>query len=446
MRRFVLCAIWGIGISTPVGCVYGDFEKLDVHDTGGSAGSGGSASGGTTSSGGKNLGGRIGSAGDTQAGEAGNMSAGQAGSSAAGAAGEAGSSGGAPPGDQNHAGASGADAGAGGTVSDPCAGISACVSGDGCCPLGCNTNVDADCARRCGNGAIETGETCDPPGSCPASCADTKACTIDSSTGAAETCDLSCKHTPIVDCSGGDGCCPIGCNANTDSDCAAVCSNNVREPGETCDPPSSCPATCDDGNVCTTDTTSGTAEACTLACDHTLTSCLCTQANGCISDVSAEVSGSAPPTTAGAPGNAVDGNETSDYRASNSGSSSVSLNLTSRIVLAASTSVDWIELVATAGGGGGGPSGGGGGGYAIKVEVRNSAGGVSLVYDVTGSGSVSSGLNTRSVNTRIQGPFADVASVTVLLSGSGGGSASGGASLVLSEVRIFGLGAWGATK
>jgi cysteine-rich repeat protein len=36
-------------------------------------------------------------------------------------------------------------------------------------------------------------------------------------------------------CVNGDGCCPSGCNANNDNDCASVCGNQVVEPGEVCD-------------------------------------------------------------------------------------------------------------------------------------------------------------------------------------------------------------------
>jgi hypothetical protein len=72
----------------------------------------------------------------------------------------------------------------------------------------------------CGNGLIEAGETCDPPGSCPNSCNDGNTCTIDGSTGSAANCNLSCTHQAISACVNGDGCCPAGCNSNTDSDCA----------------------------------------------------------------------------------------------------------------------------------------------------------------------------------------------------------------------------------
>jgi hypothetical protein len=62
--------------------------------------------------------------------------------------------------------------------------------------------------------------------------------------------DASDDRPDVVSCSGScklgtkDGCCPSGCTANTDSDCAAVCGNKVMEPGELCDPPESCPQSC----------------------------------------------------------------------------------------------------------------------------------------------------------------------------------------------------------
>ena len=42
----------------------------------------------------------------------------------------------------------------------------ACANGDGCCPGGCTANNDNDCQPRCGNGAVEAGETCDPSSVC----------------------------------------------------------------------------------------------------------------------------------------------------------------------------------------------------------------------------------------------------------------------------------------
>ena len=59
--------------------------------------------------------------------------------------------------------------GNGGTCSAACqaAGTQTkCVNDDGCCPSGCNANNDNDCKPSCGNGVVESGETCDPPSSC----------------------------------------------------------------------------------------------------------------------------------------------------------------------------------------------------------------------------------------------------------------------------------------
>ena len=158
--------------------------------------------------------------------------------------------------------------------------ISACAGGDACCPAGCNVNNDADCSATCGNSVIEPGETCDPPGTCPASCSDGNACTLDTATGSAANCNLACTHAAIVSCESGDGCCPAGCNANNDADCSTTCGNGVIEPGETCDPPGTCPTTCNDGNACTVDTTTGSAENCNVACVRTAV-VTCSSGDGC---------------------------------------------------------------------------------------------------------------------------------------------------------------------
>lgn len=39
--------------------------------------------------------------------------------------------------------------------------ITICMSGDGCCPPGCNTNIDTECPPVCGNGILEPLEICD---------------------------------------------------------------------------------------------------------------------------------------------------------------------------------------------------------------------------------------------------------------------------------------------
>ena len=152
--------------------------------------------------------------------------------------------------------------------------VTACVGGDGCCPTGCHANNDSDCTPVCGNGTVEAGETCDPPGSCPTSCFDGDPCTEDLLGGDAANCNVSCSFPLIVTCSGTDGCCPTGCNAVNDSDCSANCGNGVVEPGETCDPPGTCPSTCADTDPCTTDTLTGSAANCNATCTHTaITSC-----------------------------------------------------------------------------------------------------------------------------------------------------------------------------
>ncbi len=72
--------------------------------------------------------------------------------------------------------------------------------------------------RTCGNGVRDPGETCD--GDCPTACDDGDVCTADLLTGSAETCDAACRFTPIPICTGGDGCCPVGCTTATDPDCS----------------------------------------------------------------------------------------------------------------------------------------------------------------------------------------------------------------------------------
>jgi hypothetical protein len=144
------------------------------------------------------------------------------------------------------------------------------VAKDGCCPAGCNANTDLDCSPTCGNGAVETGETCDPPSSCPTSCDDGNSCTTDQMTGSSAKCNVACTHTNKgCNSVAKDNCCPAGCNANTDLDCSPTCGNGAVEAGETCDPTSSCPISCDDGNVCTTDQMTGSSAFCNVVCTHT---------------------------------------------------------------------------------------------------------------------------------------------------------------------------------
>jgi len=137
---------------------------------------------------------------------------------------------------------------------------------------------DSDCKFTCGNGVLDStvGEACDTAiasgdGACAASCDDGQACTTDVLSGS--ECTTSCVHAAITAAADGDGCCPAGANANTDDDCSAMCGNGILEPGELCDPgitagAGACPASCDDGVACTTDTLMNPG-SCQASCAHT---------------------------------------------------------------------------------------------------------------------------------------------------------------------------------
>ncbi|HEY5921529.1 MAG TPA: hypothetical protein VIV11_07650, partial [Kofleriaceae bacterium] len=129
--------------------------------------------------------------------------------------------------------------------------ISACGGGDGCCPASCNNASDSDCSASCGDGNIDMNETCDPPGTCPTTCNDGNTCTTDLLTGSSANCNAACSTSSITMCTAGDGCCPNGCTSVTDADCNPSCGNGVVEAGETCDPKSTCPTSCNDSNACT---------------------------------------------------------------------------------------------------------------------------------------------------------------------------------------------------
>lgn len=159
--------------------------------------------------------------------------------------------------------------------------ITACAAGDQCCPAGCSPANDSDCAIICGDGAVEAGETCDhaitagAAGACPRTCDDEDACTTDFASGSTEACTRTCVHQPITACLSDDGCCPPGCSAATDRDCAPHCGDKHVGAGETCDPPSTCPTRCpDDGDPCTAEQLTGSAADCTAACRHVpITAC-----------------------------------------------------------------------------------------------------------------------------------------------------------------------------
>ncbi len=110
-------------------------------------------------------------------------------------------------------------------------------------------------APTCGDGVCSGAENCDrcikdcackSPAECYQSrckvpecggdgdCKDNSTCTIDKCYFAQNP-NAYCGHELIERCKNSDKCCPDGCNANTDSDCEAVCDNHICEPGETSD-------------------------------------------------------------------------------------------------------------------------------------------------------------------------------------------------------------------
>lgn len=73
--------------------------------------------------------------------------------------------------------------------------------------------------EACGNGVLDDGERCDYLLDCPQSCPTTDACLVGTLEGSPEHCDSQCAYSPVTACAAGDGCCPDGCDAATDTDC-----------------------------------------------------------------------------------------------------------------------------------------------------------------------------------------------------------------------------------
>ncbi len=135
-----------------------------------------------------------------------------------------------------------------------------------CCAPG---KTVQECSAVCGDGTVSGDEMCDTaisagqPGACPSSCAPIDHCNPQALVGSG--CDAHCEPMPVTAFVSGDLCCPPGGNAANDSDCVAMCGNDVVEPGETCDPSSSCPV-CSSSNPCLTAVTTGTPQTCDVAC------------------------------------------------------------------------------------------------------------------------------------------------------------------------------------
>src|SRR6185436_14227178 len=143
----------------------------------------------------------------------------------------------------------------------------ACGPADTFCPTGCGPTMDVDCPG-CGNGRVETGETCDPPSACMTQMT---ACVSDAnnvrtSSGSVSACTYVCTTRPRA-CGPADTFCPTGCGPTMDVDCPG-CGNGRVETGETCDPPSACMTQM---TACVSDannvrTSSGSVSACTYVC------------------------------------------------------------------------------------------------------------------------------------------------------------------------------------
>jgi hypothetical protein len=176
-----------------------------------------------------------------------------------------------------------------GTCSARCAHvpITATSSGDGCCPPGANPGLDGDCPAQCGDGMVTAPkETCDEaittgqPGACPGSCPAPASCMRATLVGDPDTCTSRCQVETVKACAHGDGCCPTGCNRQSDDDCQPVCGNGQQEAGEACDRTISagqegaCATSCNDNKACTADSTLGRISDCSRFCrNEPITAC-----------------------------------------------------------------------------------------------------------------------------------------------------------------------------
>lgn len=147
--------------------------------------------------------------------------------------------------------------------------VETCVDNDGCCPATCDSGTDSDCSITCGDGVVDEGETCD--GDCE-TCDSTDACVTVVPSGSAQNCSLECLSSRITACKNDDGCCPTGCDDDSDNDCSNTCGDGIVVAGEVCD--GNCPTSCDDNNACTIDNVSGSPDLCNVVCiNQPITTC-----------------------------------------------------------------------------------------------------------------------------------------------------------------------------
>jgi hypothetical protein len=132
-------------------------------------------------------------------------------------------------------------------------------------------NAAADpAAPVCGDGVVDSDELCD--GNCPTACDPPNGCQLSTLVGDAATCTASCEASEVTECMPDDGCCAAGCKYPEDTDCSKSCGDGVVDAPEICEatsPDQPCPTSCDDGDPCTTDKLSGSAEECNAMCSST---------------------------------------------------------------------------------------------------------------------------------------------------------------------------------
>ena len=131
----------------------------------------------------------------------------------------------------------------------------------------------------CGDGIVGGAEKCDMGiatgqfGACPTACPDASAdpCVKQALSGTG--CEVECVTLPLPACGTADACCPSQCTPLNDSDCSMDCGNGVVDmmKGETCEPGTAqdCPMSCDDMDMCTTDSMTGSRQNCNVVCAHT---------------------------------------------------------------------------------------------------------------------------------------------------------------------------------
>jgi hypothetical protein len=132
----------------------------------------------------------------------------------------------------------------------------------------------------CGNGELDTGETCDPnidpgeEGACPVECEPPDdPCAIVSLEGVPGRCNVECVTTQR-ECGADDGCCPSSlCSEAEDADCAVdeLCGNGRLDAAEDCDPEiaSGLPGACEcpePTDACSTVVLEGDPSSCLLQC------------------------------------------------------------------------------------------------------------------------------------------------------------------------------------